>query len=382
VCNAKFSTSEKIVVCRECGKVLDVEYDLGKIQENFRRESLNERVHSLWRYRELLPINRDDCIVSLGEGLTPLKRTLHYGEAVGLSNISMKVDYLNPTGSFKDRGTTVNVSRLKELGVTSVMDDSSGNAGTSLAAYCASAGIECTIFVPDKIPSEKLIQIQMYGAKIRKVSGSRTHVAKAAEDVWRTSGIFYASHNLSPFFIEGMKSFAYEVAENLDWQVPDHIVFPVGGGTLFRGAWKGFDELVKLGMIDRVPRFHCVQSEVCMPIVMAFQKGSKEIEPAAEGETIAGGIRIANPARGRQDLEVLARTGGKAVAVNDNAIMRHQRLLASKEGIFAEPTSCAALAGLEELRELNAIEHGESVIVTLTGFGLKDMKSAAVGLAK
>ena len=360
--------------------MLDVEYDLGKIQESFKRDLLNARVHSLWRYRDLLPINKDDCIVSLGEGLTPLKRTLRYGETVRLNNVSMKLDYLNPTGSFKDRGTTVNISKLRELGVTSVMDDSSGNAGTSLAAYCASAGIECTILVPDKTPSEKLIQVQMYGANVRKVHGSRTRVAEAAEDLWRTSGIFYASHNLSPFFIEGMKTFAYEVAENLDWKVPDHIVFPVGGGTLFRGAWKGFDELIKLGMIDRMPRFHCVQSEACMPIVTAFQKGGKEIEPATEGETIAGGIRIAKPARGRQDLEVLARTGGKAVAVNDNAIMRHQRLLASKEGIFAEPTSCAALAGLEALLEINAIDPDEYVIVTLTGFGLKDMKSAAVGL--
>ena len=382
VCGASYSTAEKVVVCTKCGKVLDVEYDLDKIQRSFSKGLLKDRVHSLWRYREFLPIGRDDCIVSLGEGLTPLKKIPRYGSWLGLDNLIAKLDFLNPTGSFKDRGTTVNVSKLKELNITSVMDDSSGNAGTSLAAYCASAGIECTLFVPGGAPSEKLLQAQMYGAKIMKIPGSRTDVAKAAEHTWKTSGIFYASHNLSAFFLEGMKTFAYEVAEGLDWKMPDHIVFPLGGGGLFRGAWKGFGELMKIGLIDRIPRFHGVQSEACMPIVTAFQKGSKQTEPYKEGETIAGGIRISDPARGHQVLEVLERTAGKAVAVSDDTILKHQRLLAKQEGIFAEPTSCAALAGLEKLREMNAIAKHEDVIVALTGFGLKDTKSAAMALAR
>ncbi|MFH0849260.1 MAG: threonine synthase [archaeon] len=381
VCGAKHQTSDKILVCTKCGKLLDVEFDLEEIRRSFSKESLKERVRSLWRYRELLPIDKDDCIVSLGEGVTSLRKIPRYGGLVGYDNLFVKVDYLNPTGSFKDRGTTVNVSKLKELGVTSVMDDSSGNAGLSLAAYCASAGMECILFVPGSAPSEKLVQAQLYGAKIRTVPGSRSDAAKAAEDTWKDSSIFYASHNLGPFFLEGMKTFACELAEDLNWQVPDHIIFPVGGGSLLRGTWKGFDQLMKLGMINRVPSLHCVQSEACMPIVTAFEKGKSETEPAAEGETIAGGIRISNPARGAQVLDTLRRTGGKAVAVSDDAVMKHQRLLASKEGMFAEPTTCAALAGLDKLREMNAVEKGESVIVALTGFGLKDMKSAAAALA-
>jgi threonine synthase len=380
ICGAKYQISEKLVLCTKCGEPLDVELDLNEIQRRFSKASLKGRVHSLWRYRELLPIDKDECIVSLGEGLTPLKRVPRYGDVVGYGNVLAKLDYLNPTGSFKDRGTTVNVSKLKELGVTAVMDDSSGNAGSSLAAYCASAGMECTLFVPGSTPSERLIQAQMYGAMVRKISGSRREVLKAAADASKTLGILYAPHNLSPFFLEGMKTFAYEVAEYMNWQVPDHIVFPVGGGTFFRGAWKGFNELVKLGMIDRIPSLHCVQSEACMPIVTAFRKGSRQTEPAAEGETIARGIRISDPVRGTQDLDVLRRTGGKAVAVSDNAILRHQKLLASKEGIFVELTSCAVLAGLDELREMNAIRRSESVIVALTGFGLKDTKPASATL--
>jgi threonine synthase len=260
------------------------------------------------------------------------------------------------------------------------MDDSSGNAGSSLAAYCASAGIECTLYVPASISAEKLIQAEIYGAKVEKIAGLRTDVASAAHKRWKESGPYYASHNLSPFFFEGMKTVAYEVAETMVWEVPDHIVFPVGGGALLAGAWKGFNELIQLNWIRHVPRLHCIQSEACMPIVEAYRKGMRKVEPVKEQETIAGGIRIANPARGRQVLKALQLTEGKATSVSDAQILRHQRLLAVREGIFAEPTSCAALAGLEKLREAGVIGGHESVIVPLTGFGLKDTKNASRSL--
>jgi threonine synthase len=321
--------------------------------------------------------------VSLGEGFTPLKKASNYGKILGINNLTLKLDYLNPTGSFKDRGTTVSVSMLKEFGITSAMDDSSGNAGVSLAAYCASAGIECILYVPASIPAEKLIQAQIHGAKIERVAGSRTDVARAAEGRSKLSGgPYYASHNLSPYFFEGMKTFAYETAEMLNWEVPDHLVFPVGGGTLIAGAWKGFEELNQLGWIHRATKFHCVQSEACMPIVEAYEKRDMQVEPVSEAETIAGGIRIANPARGRQVLQTLQSSHGAAVAVSDEDILKNQRLLAVKEGIFAEPTSCAALAGLEILLDDGTIHRDEPVIVPLTGFGLKDTKNAARSLEK
>jgi threonine synthase len=377
-CGATYSPNESVVVCEKCGDVLDVRYDMTKIQRSIKKASLKNRVHSLWRYRELLPITNDSCIVSLGEGMTPTVQVSRYGALLkNLRKLSLKLDYLNPTGAFKDRGSTVSVSKLREMNITAVMEDSSGNAGASLAAYCAAAGIECTLYVPSGAPSEKLLQAKLYGAKIRTIAGSRTDVAKAAENAWRTTGLYYASHNLSAFFLEGMKTFAYELAEDMSWEVPEHVVFPVGGGALLAGAWKGFEELLQLGWVKRLPRFHCVQSEACMPIVEAHRRGAMQVGPAQEGETIAGGIRIANPPRGRQVLEILYRSSGQAVAVSDQAILQHQKALARNEGIFAEPTSCAALAGLEKLFDTGAIAADESVVVAITGFGLKDSKNAA-----
>jgi threonine synthase len=379
-CGQVHELNERVLVCSKCGSILDVQYDLDSARRSFTRESLRPQMRSVWRYRELLPVSEDKCIVSLGEGITPLKRTTNYGGTMDIADLTLKLDFLNPTGSFKDRGTTVTVSKLNQQNIDAVMDDSSGNAGLSLAAYCASARIKCTLYVPSSIPDEKLVQARIYGAKIEKISGSRTDVANAAEKRWKESGLYYASHNLSPFFFEGMKTLAYELCEALDWKTPHHIVFPVGGGTLLAGTWKGFNELITLGWIATVPRIHCVQSDACMPIVQAYQKGSSEVEPVTERETVAGGIRISNPARGWQVLEALRATRGKAISVSDEEILRHQRLLAEKEGIFAEPTSCAALAGLEKLRKTGEIKADESVIVPLTGFGLKDTKSAAKSL--
>lgn len=379
-CGMRSGLNEKVVICTRCGGIIDVKCDLSRLKTS-KKHSLKSRLHSLWRYREFLPIVRDDCIISMGEGLTPLRTAAKYGASIGLSNLILKLDFLNPTGSFKDRGCSVNVSKLKELKVMAVMDDSSGNAGSSLAAYCAAAGIECTLYTPAEAPKEKLIQAEMYGAKVIRVPGTRTDVAQAAEERWKTTGLYYASHNLSPFFLEGMKTLAYEVCEDLDWLVPDHVIFPVGGGTLMVGAWKGFKELQELGWISDLPKFHCVQSESCMPIVEALRKGSRNITPVEERETIAGGIRISNPARGEQVIHVVRDSRGEAVSVDDESIMKHQAAIAKSEGVFPEPTSCAALAGLEKLLEMGAVGRRDSVIVPLTGFGLKDIGTAARSLS-
>lgn len=381
-CEAHYEPMLDLLTCPQCGDILNIEYDLTKVQLSFTKDSLKTGVRSVWRYLQVLPIKQYDCVVSLGEGLTPVKVSSKYANALGITDLTLKLDYMNPTGSFKDRGTTVSVSRLKELGITSAMDDSSGNAGVSLAAYCASAGIECTLYVPAGIPAEKLIQAKMHGARIERVAGSRTDVARAAETRAKSSGPYYASHNLSPFFFEGMKTFAYETAEMSNWEMPDHMIFPVGGGTFIAATWKGFEELTQLGWIHSIPRLHCIQSEACMPIVQAYNKGNIQVEPVSESETIAGGIRIANPARGKQVLQTLRKSRGVAVAVSDDAILNHQRLLAMNEGIFAEPTSCAALAGLETLLGEGVIHRDESVLVPLTGFGLKDTKNAAMSLER
>jgi len=379
-CKTTYSLHEKLIVCSNCGKVLDVEYDLSPIEGKPRDEILRNDTRSLWRYRELLPISEERYTVSLGEGMTPLRKASRYAAWMGLSNLALKLDFLNPTGSFKDRGTSVSISKIKEFGIPAVLDDSSGNAGASLAAYCAAAGIACTLYVPATAPTEKLVQAEIYGAKVVKIAGSRTDVARAAQDAWKSSDVYYASHNLSPFFFDGMKTLAYEIAEDLRLHLPNHMVFAVGGGALMAGAYKGFQDLKNLGWTDRVPRLHCAQSEACMPIVEAFQRGSSHVEATAEGETIAGGIRISNPGRGDQVLQAIRATKAVAVSVTDEAILTHQRLLSQKEGIFAEPTSCAALAGVAKLLETNAIGSQESVVVPLTGFGLKDIENAVKSL--
>ena len=381
-CKTTYPLNERAVVCAKCGNVLDVEYDLSSVSEGPRVRSFDHDARSIWRYRELLPIEDKRCIISLGEGLTPLSRVRRYGESIGLSDLAMKLDYLSPTCSFKDRGSSVNISKINELGIKSVLDDSSGNAGASLAAYCAAAEIACTLYVPAGAPNEKLIQAEIYGARIVKIPGSRTEVAKAADAAWKTSALYYASHNLSPFFFDGMKTLAYEIGEDLNWQLPDHIVFPVGGGALMAGAYKGFQDMIILGWTDKMPRLHCIQSEACMPIVEAFRKGNAHVEPTLEGETVAGGIRISNPGRGDQVLQAIRASGGTAISVADETVLSNQKLLACKEGIFAEPTSCAALAGLAELVETKAIGSQESVLVPLTGSGLKDTKNAALSLKR
>jgi threonine synthase len=379
-CGAIYSLNERHIACPKCGSVLDVEYDFDHVEHSLVKGRLENRTRSMWRYRELLPIAEEQSIVSMGEGLTPLRKAARYGRSIGFANLTMKLDYLNPTGSFKDRGTSVIVSKIKELEIEEVLDDSSGNAGASLAAYCAAAGVACTLYVPATAPDEKLLQAEIYGARIMRISGSRTDVAEAAQKALASSGLYYASHNLSPFFFEGMKTFAYEIAEDMGWQVPEHVAFSVGGGGLMAGAYKGFRELMALGWTDRIPKLHCIQSEACMPIVQAFRKGSDHVEPSPEGETIAGGIRISNPGRGNQVLRALKDTNAEAVSVTDEEILRHQKLLSRKEGMFAEPTSCAALAGLEKLLEMGAVSSEDSVVVPLTGFGLKDTRNAARAL--
>ena len=375
-CGAVFDVQEKIWACKDCGSLLDVKYNYEEVQKGFKKSDLLKKISCLWRYKELLPLQQTKNICSLGEGWTYVQKSSNYGNMFGLKRLFFKLEYLNPTGSFKDRGSTVLVSKAKELQVKSMIDDSSGNAGSSLAAYCARAGIKSFIYVPASAPAGKATQVKMYGAKLVRIDGTREDVARAAREACRVEGRYYGSHNMNPYFLEGNKTFAYEVAEQMGWAVPDHIVFPVGGGTLIVGSWKGFDELMKLGWIEKFPKLHCVQAEACMPIVHAYQRGLDYIEEVEESETIAGGVRIRRPARGEQVLNAVRETGGTALAVPDEELLHHQKVLARREGIFAEPTSCVALAGLAKLCETKEIDHDETVVVPITGFGLKDVETA------
>jgi len=297
------------------------------------------------------------------EGFTPLGEITFDG-----NRTLVKMDYLFPTGSYKDRGATVLISKMKEWGVQKVVEDSSGNAGSAIAAYCAKAGIECEIYVPQGTSSEKTVQIQAYGATLRKVQGSRERTAEVAMEA--ASKIPYASHCWNPFFLHGTKTFAFEVWEQMDWKAPDVLVLPVGHGTLFLGAYIGFKELKEAGMIRRVPRLVGVQSAACAPLYRAFRNGWTEPRPIEKRETVAEGIAIAEPVRGRQILEAIHRTDGEILAVTEKEIGITLKEM-GRRGHFIEPTSAATIAGLKKY--LRKKSRRETVVSTLTGTGLKSV---------
>lgn len=342
--------------CPVCSGVLDVEYDSPD----------SSQCPQVGR----TPLHRPENAISLGEGGTPVVSIGSIGDQIGAQSLFAKLEMMNPTGSFKDRGTAVLISAVVESGVEEVVEDSSGNAGASVSAYAARAGIGAHVFAPASAPAAKLDQIAVYGAKTHLIEGNRQDVTDAAMEFAERNSIVYASHNLSPYFTEGTKTFAYEIAEQFGGELPQHIVIPVGNGSLLIGAHRGFGELMQDGRISAVPKLHAIQASAVMPLAAAY---ADESQPApAAGSTIAGGIAVVNPPRLRQCLLTLRDTGGAVVAVEDSDIVRWQRLLAEDEGLFVEPTSAAAFAGVESLLRNGSIKPDESIVAVATGFGLKD----------
>ena len=321
-------------------------------------------------YEILTPIHADSSWVSLGEGNTPCVELPALGRVLGLQRLYAKLEFLNPTGSFKDRGTAIMMSVAREQGVTEVVEDSSGNAGASVAAYAARAGIKAHVFVPANAPPPKIQQIKVYGAEVHIIEGTREETTEAAIAYYTERGLVYASHNLSPYFIEGTRTIAYEVTQQFANGLPDHVVMPVGNGSLFIGAWKGLEELRDAGQVSQMPRFHCIQARSVMPIAAAYSGDDWTPEPGAR--TVAGGISAAAPPRKQQIMKVLRASKGTALAVEEKEILRWQKLLAEEEGIFAEPTSAAAFAGIEHLVRRGDVRSTDSVLVPVTGSGLKD----------
>lgn len=340
--------------CTTCGGPLELAG-----LPSFAPAAIDTSTHSLWRYRAMLPpVN--EAAVSMGEGWTPLVEVPLFGRRV-----LCKLEYLSPTGSYKDRGVAVMVAALKNHGVTEVMDDSSGNAGASLAAYAARAGLQARIFVPAHAAPAKKRQIAVYGAQLEVVAGPRSAAAEATQRA--ALRIPYASHAHSPYNLVGLETIAWEVWEQLGRRAPATMVFPVGQGTLLLGAYFGLKRLAEAGLIARMPRLIGVQAEACAPVFRAWQAGLEEVPPVEEGETMAGGIRIRAPLRGRTLLTALRETGGQVVAVGETEITEAQDLLA-RQGLYVEPTSAAAVAGLGQVS--HRLPEGEVVLV-LTGSGLK-----------
>lgn len=338
----------------DCGSFLDIEFEF-----SFDIEKIKGKKPTMWRYREAIPINKDENIISFNEGFTPLLELTIDGRKP-----LVKLEQLFPTGSFKDRGASVLISKAKELGVNKVVEDSSGNAGCAIAAYSAKAGIECDIFVPEKTSPGKLAQIQMYGASLKTIPGSREDTAHATLEAAKDN--FYASHVWNPFFFQGTKTFAFEIWEQCDFCVPDTLIIPTGHGTLLIGAYLGFKDLLNQNLISKLPRLIAVQPEACAPIYKMFNERLKEVPHIEPKETIAEGIRIAEPLRAKQILDILLETQGQVIIVTDKDIERSLFEICTR-GLYVEPTSAAALAGFKKYKS----RAEETVVVPLTGHGLK-----------
>jgi threonine synthase len=330
------------------------------------RHEIDTSLNSLWRYRKALLVDAADA-VTMGEGWTPLVA----GEWDGMP-VLFKLEFMMPTGSFKDRGMTVMVSYLKSRGMAEVLEDSSGNAGASLSAYAAAAGLRCRILVPETASHPKIAQIAACGADVVTIRGSRQDVADAALAMSRD--IFYASHNWQPFFSEGTKTLAYELWEQLGFRAPDAVVAPVGYGANVLGCDRGFSELQRRGEIGRVPRLYGIQAANCAPYYAAFQAGVENFVPVPVSPTVAEGIASSKPTRMREVLAPVRASGGEIAAVSEDEIVRALAALA-KKGLYVEPTSAAAAAGLSQLIARGAVKKDETVVLVLTGSGLKASES-------
>lgn len=359
-CKKEFDVNTPIWRCT-CGSILDIE-----VESKFVIRRIKQREKNLWRYLEALPVYSRSKVLSFGEGFTPLIDipSGRYGEY----RILFKLEFLSPTGSFKDRGATVLLSKANELGIKKVLCDSSGNAAAAVAAYASLGGIDCDIYVPEYTEAGKLVQISMYGANVIKVPGSRQDTSDAAFKA--AQEIYFASHFWNPFFFQGTKTFSFEIWEQLNYHAPDNIIIPTGHGTLLLGAFKGFEELRKTQMIEKLPRIIAVQSESCAPIYEIFHNNLKDIPDIKVQDNLAEGISISRPIRWMQIIDAIKSTSGTVLKVSDEEIKESLREWSSK-GLYFEPTSASATAALAKCIKENIIQPEEFTIVPLTGFGLK-----------
>ena len=338
-----------------------------------RKPSWDHRHLSVWKYGELLPIERDESIISLAEGGTGLHQCQRLGRKFGLKRLYVKNEGENPTGSFKDRGMTVAISKAKEFGKKKVLCASTGNTAASLAAYSARAGMECIVLVPQgKVAGGKMLQVTMHGARIIQVEGDFDQAFATALELANRKRELYLMNSLNPYRLEGQKTLAFEISDQLDSKTPDTVILPVGNGGNISAAWKGFTEFQQLSITKGRPRMIGIQAEKAAPIARAVKRKENKIQPVHNPQTIATAIRIGTPVNWPKVLKAIDESKGTAETVTDPEILQAQRELATLEGIFVEPASAASIAGLKKLRGRGTIDSSETVVCVTTGHGLKD----------
>ncbi len=357
-------------VC-DCGGTLLCRYDTEAMRHALKREDLKSREASLWRYTELLPVQDPAHIVTLGEGFTPIL-PLRWGAQHGLTDLSLKDEGLNPTGTFKARGASVGVSRLRELGVQRVVVSSSGNAGDAWAVYSRRGGIEATIILPQDAPEPMLVESELTGHDLYTFAGHNSRGGRLAKSFAENHQAFCANTFQEPYRVEGKKTMGLEIAEQLGWRMPDVVVYPIGGGVGLIGIWKAFNELRELGWLHgKLPRFVIAQYEGCAPLVEAFTSGKDSCTPWGEIDTLPGGLRAPKPLVDFLILQILRETGGMAIAVSGDDALTAVREVMVSDGIFMCPEAGTTIVALRQLLQSGWVQPDEKVVVINTGTGLK-----------
>jgi threonine synthase len=372
-CGKEYSHSAVQTFCPDCQKCLLPRYDLNAVRGQIDRDDHSKRTKGMWRWHELLPITKPEHQVFLGEGDTPLLRANHLQSELGLTNLFIKDESGNPTGSFKARGLAAAISKAKELGVKKVIIPTAGNAGGAMAAYAARAGMKAHIVMPRDTPRANIEESRMVGAEVELVDGLISDAAKLVGEKARAEGWFDVSTFKEPYRVEGKKVMGYELAEAFEWELPDVILYPTGGGTGLVGMWKAFAELEELGWLENTkrPRMVSVQADGCAPVVKAFNANAASCEFWTNAQTIASGLRVPKSFADHVILRDIYDSHGTAIAVSDDAILESQRQLARAEGIFSAPEGAATLAALKELISRGWVQKEEKIVLFNTGSGLK-----------
>lgn len=367
---------ELVSTCSQCLGPLSIVYDYDEIAERISQESIAKGPPTLWRYGELLPIDDPASIIDIGAGFTPLLNAENLARKLGLRECYIKNDSVNPTFSFKDRPASVAVSKALEFRAPAVGCASTGNLSAAMAAHAAKAGLPCFVFVPGGLEVSKISQTLAYGAKVVTIQGTYDDVNRLATEIAATSNIAFANINLRPYYVEGSKTLAFEVCEQLDWQAPDHVIVPVASGALLHAIWRGFKELEEVDLIEEWDtRISAAQPKGCAPIVEALLRGSDEITPVEAPNTICKSLAIGDPADGYYALQAIRETGGTGRAPNDGEILEGIKLLAKLEGIYTEPAGGVVVAALKQLVEEGEIDRDERVVLYITGNGLKTQEA-------
>jgi threonine synthase len=366
---------EAIYVCEYCFGPLEVDYDYNKIKNKLTKETISLRGKNLWRYRELLPIDNDP-IVGLNSGFTPLIKATNLAKEFGVKELYIKDDSVShPTLSFKDRVVSVAITKAKEFGFDTVACASTGNLANSVSSQSASAGLKCYVFIPSDLESGKIVASQVYAPKVVAVEGNYDEVNRLCSEIANKYKWAFVNINIRPYYAEGSKTYIYEIVEQLNWQVPDNIVVPVAGGSLISKVWKGLNELYKLGFVDEVKtKVYAAQAKGCSPVVTAIKENNEIIKPV-KPNTIAKSLAIGNPADGYYAFKTVKDSGGWGEDVTDEEVVEGIKLLARTEGIFTETAGGVTVAATKKLIEQGKISKDESIVISITGNGLKTQEA-------